>query len=518
MPENANATSGQLVASRAMSTNGNGAPAHHTIAWAAGDRAIWRNADHDLPVVISGLAGEHEGVRYYQVQGSSTGIPEHELLREQAASVLGELQEMLEQAKVEPADILSAKKVAALLPEVATYQGIARQAALEALRVLIGYLPTAERNLLTSSLSANKLFDTQKELEQFLFSCPEPPGSPAFKPKNLADLLSLPPKQWLIDQVLGAGDVVLLYGPPGSGKTFVVIDLLFAACLGRQFAMRFDVPRALTVAYTAGEGVSGLPQRFAAAAEHYGTHDLPTFTFFDAAPQLFTTDGGMYAETLERFVNEWKDRQAAGSAGQLDLLVIDTLHSATVGADENSAQDMGKVLAAVRGASRALGCAVLLVHHSNKAGTGERGSSSIRGAMDMVISVAPASSKFSLSCEKAKDAPAWKAQTFDLIQQGESVRVWWDEPTDQGQSIGQKAADKERLLAELKRYAGKRFTAKSLAEVLGKSENYSRNLLVELEREGKCKRGLHEADKPQSSRNPWVYYVIAAGSSEGSEE
>jgi len=227
MPENANATSGQLVASRAMSTNGNGAPAHHTIAWAAGDRAIWRNADHDLPVVISGLAGEHEGVRYYQVQGSSTGIPEHELLREQAASVLGELQEMLEQAKVEPADILSAKKVAALLPEVATYQGIARQAALEALRVLIGYLPTAERNLLTSSLSANKLFDTQKELEQFLFSCPEPPGSPAFKPKNLADLLSLPPKQWLIDQVLGAGDVVLLYGPPGSGKTFVVIDLLF---------------------------------------------------------------------------------------------------------------------------------------------------------------------------------------------------------------------------------------------------------------------------------------------------
>jgi hypothetical protein len=112
MPEKANATSGQLVASRTVSTNGNGAHAHDSTVWAAGDHAIWRNADHDLPVVIAGLAGEHAGVRYYSVEGSSTGIPEHELLREQAASVLGaansnrtqldDLRALAEAARLEP--------------------------------------------------------------------------------------------------------------------------------------------------------------------------------------------------------------------------------------------------------------------------------------------------------------------------------------------------------------------------------------------------------------------------------
>ena len=40
--------------------------------------AIWRNADHDQPVVITGPMGEKEGVRYFRTS-SGTGIPEHEL-------------------------------------------------------------------------------------------------------------------------------------------------------------------------------------------------------------------------------------------------------------------------------------------------------------------------------------------------------------------------------------------------------------------------------------------------------
>ena len=419
---------------------------------------------------------------------------------------LDELAALLAGGKVEAADAMTAGKVQPLIELVATYQGLARQAGLEALTRLIGYLSTEERQ----RLKLAGLCPREADVAAFLAQCPPPPGAPKFKRLGLAELRAMPAKQWQIEQVLGAGDVGMLYGAPGTGKTFAVIDLALSACTGRQWAMRFDVAKPLTVAYCAGEGVSGLPQRFDAACEHYGIDDLPNFHFYAAAPQLFTADLGEYTEaSIGDFMREWQTRQAAGDVDRLDLLIVDTLHSATTGADENSAMDMGKVLRGIKAATSALGCSVLLVHHTNKAGTGERGSSAMRGAMDVMIEVKTSSGKFSLNCEKLKDGQQWKVQTFDLVAMGESVRVWWDEPTD-SPNKGLKAADKERLVAELQRYSGLRFTSQSLAEVLSKSDNYTRNLLTEIERAGDCKRALQDAGKQPSSRNPWVYFVVAA--------
>lgn len=420
---------------------------------------------------------------------------------------LSEFQAMIDEAKVKPADIIDAERVTDLLSlsEMATYQGKARQAALDALAELIAHLPTEEREPLARKLSAARIFPNQAELERFLATCAEPPGAPVFTPRGLAALLSMPPKQYLIDQVLGAGDVGTLYGQPGSGKTFVIIDMIFAACLGRQWAMRFDVTKRLQVAYCAGEGVSGLPSRFTAAAEFYGVDDLPTFTFFDATPQLFDTGAH---ESVDRFILEWKERQAAGQAEQLDLLIVDTLHAATVGADENSAQDMGLVLSLAKRATKELGCAVLLVHHSNKAGTGERGSSSLRGAMDVMIEVKQVAGKFAMSCEKLKDGQKWKEQTFDLLAVGESesVRIWWDEPSD-SPSGASKYTD--ALLAELQKRPGVKFTAKQLAEIVDAKQTASINALNRLVEKGSIKRELMDETKPPSSRNPWVYYCDA---------
>lgn len=41
--------------------------------------AVWYNQDHDEPVMVTGYAGEHDGVRYFTVAGSATSIPEGEL-------------------------------------------------------------------------------------------------------------------------------------------------------------------------------------------------------------------------------------------------------------------------------------------------------------------------------------------------------------------------------------------------------------------------------------------------------
>ena len=80
MPEKENATSGQLVAGTAVSTNGDKAHPHLTTKSGETYPTDPRNGQ-----------------------------------------MLSELQALAEAAKVEPADVLSAKKVAALLPQVATY-------------------------------------------------------------------------------------------------------------------------------------------------------------------------------------------------------------------------------------------------------------------------------------------------------------------------------------------------------------------------------------------------------------
>ena len=332
---------------------------------------------------------------------------------------------------------------------------------------------------------------------------------PVFSPLTLADLLQLPPKQWLLDLIFGAGDLVMLYGPPGTGKTFVAIDMIFSLCLAQQWGERFAVARPLTVAYCAGEGVGGLPQRFAAAAEYYGVDTLPGFSFFTATPQLHTK--ASTPETIYQFVTDWQARDG----GPLDLLVIDTFHSATVGAEENSATDAGIVLQSLKVAQRALGCAVMLLHHTNKNGNAERGSSALRGAMDAMIGIAEAGNKFSMNCEKLKDGAAWQSQTFALVAKEESVRVWWDEPADPAQTNGKQNQDKEALLKVMTDDPGRRFTSNRLSETIGLAGNKQIfKILSELVDAGDCTRELSDPDKQASSRNPWVYFVESVSENE----
>ena len=377
---------------------------------------------------------------------------------------------------------------------------------------LIAGIPADERGPLWAAINA--ILKSGADTDKFMSAIPAPATGPVFTPYSFDDLLTMPPKEWLIEQVVGVGDIGVLYGRPGCGKTFVGIDMIMAACTGSRWAMRFDTVRPLTVAYCAGEGISGLPARFKAAAYHHGVTGLPNFTFFRTVPQLFSSEEESTVATIRQFVAEWKARQEQGQTKPLDIIFIDTLHTATVAADENSSQDMGKVLHACRWASNELGCAVILVHHTTKDGGSERGSSSLRGAADFMIEVRRLSdvgTKAAMHCSKLKDGEAWKSQCLDLvsIDDFDSVRVWWDEPSDGTTPKGQKNDDKATIKAEMERYAGTRFTSKRLAEVIAKSDNYARNLLTELEKSKECKRDLSDPAKGPSPRNPWVYFVDA---------
>ena len=52
---------------------------------------------------------------------------------------------------------------------------------------------------------------------------------------SLADILATPPAHWLIEGILAAGSVNLLYGSPKAGKTMFILGMLKAASAGEAF-------------------------------------------------------------------------------------------------------------------------------------------------------------------------------------------------------------------------------------------------------------------------------------------
>lgn len=327
----------------------------------------------------------------------------------------------------------------------------------------------------------------------------EAPG-PVFKGLTYDELLNRPDKKWLIEGVIGEGDQGITFGAPGSGKTFVIIDMILDAIAGNQWAGIANVVRPLRVAYAAGEGSGGLKARFeaAVATKNLSSQALSNLLIFLDPPQLF--------EGMGRGANQFvSDYRAAHGEQALDLLVIDTLHSATVGAEENSAKDAGKILQSVKYLSQALQCAVMVVHHTNKAGTGERGSSAFRGAMDCMLEVIELGNKHLLKCSKLKDGEPFKDQKFSLVAKKESVFVFWE-----GESAGADGRKNESgadILKVLSEEPESSLTIKRIGEAIGSSQQAAGGVLARLENEGKVQRSKGKAN----GREVWHYTITELG-------
>jgi RecA-family ATPase len=75
-------------------------------------------------------------------------------------------------------------------------------------------------------------------------------------------------------------------------------------------------------------------------------------------------------------------------AGEFDLIVIDTLAQVMPGGNENSGEDMGRVMGRCLEITRQTGAMVGAVHHSGKDETrGARGWSGLRAACDFEFEV-----------------------------------------------------------------------------------------------------------------------------------
>jgi hypothetical protein len=218
-----------------------------------------------------------------------------------------------------------------------------------------------------------------------------------------AGLDSIPDPEPVIDRVLFRGSLAWLHGKPGHGKSFVALDWAGSVATGRTWHGH-PISRTGGVVYLVAEGVTGVRQRVRAWEAAVGA-PMAGVRFLPVAVQLLSpTD-------RDAFVALVAELSPA-------LVVIDTQARVTVGADENSAQDMGRLVAAADAIREATSACVLLVHHEARSGDTLRGSTALEGAATTLVRVTKDGATVRVDCTKQKDAEPFPPLLLRLVPRG----------------------------------------------------------------------------------------------------
>lgn len=198
-------------------------------------------------------------------------------------------------------------------------------------------------------------------------------NSRALRFVSIAELEAMPLPEWLIHGVVPSEGLVVPYGPPKSGKTFIVLSMALHIAAGRDWFGRKVKQGA--VVYIIGEGLGGFSMRLKAMRQRY---DLPQDLPFYAVPRAVNFRDEADMDALEALI-----REHIPPGVRIALVVVDTLARAMVGVEENSAKEVGEVIAKCEAIGQFLACAVMPVAHTGKdVERGIRGTNAITGAVE----------------------------------------------------------------------------------------------------------------------------------------
>ncbi len=191
-------------------------------------------------------------------------------------------------------------------------------------------------------------------------------------PTQLSDR---PPPEWFIKGIVPKAEIIAVFGPSGSGKSFNVIDLLGSISRGAEWRGRRTKQARVLIVAAEGSGSFNLRLEAYARTQMLDMADLNIGVIADA-PNLMEKDD--VSEIVK----------AIAAAGGVDIVAFDTFAQTTPGANENSGEDMGRALANAKAINRATGAMVVLVLHTGKDLTkGSRGWSGVKAAMDAQIEI-----------------------------------------------------------------------------------------------------------------------------------
>jgi RecA-family ATPase len=192
------------------------------------------------------------------------------------------------------------------------------------------------------------------------------------------------------------------------------------------------------VLYIAGEGVGGLGKRLCAWEMHNKVRDKGNLYILPIAVNFREQSD---VEKLMRSIDK------AGEGWS--CVFVDTVARSLVGADENSATELGLWVAAADSVKTHCRCALVGVHHSGKdSSRGMRGSSALLGAVDTSLVVTKDEGFVTMRCEKQKDAEPADEHVFEMqeitLVDGSSIVL---KKADQAAPKPRKKTDENEQLA-----------------------------------------------------------------------
>lgn len=233
--------------------------------------------------------------------------------------------------------------------------------------------------------------------------------APVLKLLTIQDIENCKETEYLVEELLPAKSLCVLWGKPGVGKSFLALDVAFHVATGQSWQSRRVMEG--SVVYIASEGAAGVLKRWNAWKKQHGDQEA---VHFGLAPQPLNLLAAK-KDALERLALQLSEIEP-----KVVLIVVDTLARSMVGGDENSSKDMGVVISRLDHIRNELECAVLLVHHADKNGRSLRGSTALPGAADTIISVRRDSGgKLQLKCDKQKDSDPFR----DIAVQLERIEL-----------------------------------------------------------------------------------------------
>jgi len=202
------------------------------------------------------------------------------------------------------------------------------------------------------------------------------------------------PRRHYLKGFVGQKDLVLLYGPSGSYKSFVALEWCLSIATGRQWQGRkVKKERVLYVCAESGENLKKRIDAWAMANEVSAEEIAENFRALTHETKL--DDPTEYPQIVKHIEN-WEAK----------VVCFDTVDRCMVGS-ESSTEDMKKFVDAAVRLIREMEVAVILVHHTGKdVARGSKGDNRLPNACDVVVQCLKAeamSTTTRLTTEKMKE-------------------------------------------------------------------------------------------------------------------
>jgi KaiC/GvpD/RAD55 family RecA-like ATPase/DNA-binding NarL/FixJ family response regulator len=201
------------------------------------------------------------------------------------------------------------------------------------------------------------------------------------KPLTMKELiyLDLPERKLLLDPIMHERSTTLLYAQTNVGKTWLALCMAYTIAVGGTLFERWKTGKARKVLYIDSEmDQSSLQKRIKLISQM--KFDERKYSWSSFSNNFYCISRNRSEQDNENFQ---KDVTKFVKKNKISLLVLDNLTAFTQHNDSAKAwEDIHVWLDSLK----ANGCAVLLIHHTNKAGE-QRGTSATTNAVDNVIRI-----------------------------------------------------------------------------------------------------------------------------------